>query len=155
MPPVHPNLELCVHTDLILDSYRRLTGRALLDPDPPPAERVEALFTAPLVVVSHGTEADPLLNYGNRLALELWDMTWLELIGTPSRLTAEPARREERERLLERVALFGFIDDYSGVRVSKTGRRFRIDRATVWNLSDRAGDYLGQAAAFSQWVFLP
>ena len=42
--------------------------------------------------------------------------------------------REERARLLETVARRGFIDDYSGVRISKTGRRFRIIRATVWNL---------------------
>jgi hypothetical protein len=45
-----------------------------------------------------------------------------------------------------------FIDDYSGVRVSSTGRRFLIERATVWNLVDARGAYRGQAAAFSDWT---
>jgi hypothetical protein len=31
------------------------------------------------------------------------------------------------------VAVGGLIDDYSGVRAPKNGRRFRIADATVWN----------------------
>ena len=81
-------------------------------------------------------------------------MTWEELTRTPSRLTAEAPNREERARLLEAVTRNGFIDNYSGVRISKTGRRFRIDRATVWNLLTPAGQPCGQAAMFDQWVFL-
>jgi len=45
----------------------------------------------------------------------------------------------------------GFIADYAGVRVSASGRRFRIERATVWNLLDDAGGLHGQAAAFADW----
>ncbi|MGZ9083829.1 MAG: MEKHLA domain-containing protein [Rhodoplanes sp.] len=30
-------------------------------------------------------------------------------------------------------------------------RRFLIERATVWNLLDRGGDYAGQAAMFRHW----
>jgi hypothetical protein len=82
------------------------------------------VFEAPFVVVSHGTEADPVLNYGNAAALALWEMSWEELTRTPSRLTAEAPNREERAKLLEAVTRRGFIDDYSGVRISKTGRRF-------------------------------
>ena len=59
--------------------------------------------------------------------------------------------RSERERLLNRVATYGFIDDYSGVRISKSGCRFRILRATVWNITDASGTRLGQAASFSEW----
>ena len=32
-----------------------------------------------------------------------------------------------------------FIDDYTGVRISASGRRFRIDKAVVWNLVDQEG----------------
>jgi hypothetical protein len=42
----------------------------------------------------------------------------------------------------------GFIDDYAGTRISATGRRFRIERAVVWNLIDAAGVRHGQAAMF-------
>ncbi len=111
-------------------------------------------FEVPFVLVSHGTEADPILNYGNAAALALWEMSWEELTRTPSRLTAEAPNREERARLLAAVAECGFIDDYSGVRISKTGRRFRIAQATVWNLLDERGQDAGQAATFSRWEFL-
>ena len=50
--------------------------------------------------------------------------------------------------LMESVARQGFVDDYSGVRISGGGRRFMITDATVWNLVDEAGVYHGQAATF-------
>ena len=94
------------------------------------------------------------MNYGNAAALALWEMSWAELTRTPSRLTAEAPNRGERARLLAAVTARGFIDDYSGIRISKTGRRFRIAQATVWNLLDEHGIYCGQAAMFSHWEFL-
>ena len=56
----------------------------------------EKIFHAPFVLVAHGTEADPVLNYGNAAALALWEMSWEELTRTPSRLTAEAPNRGER-----------------------------------------------------------
>ncbi len=64
-------------------------------------------------------------------------------------------RREERAKLsLEAVTRHGFIDNYAGIRISKSGRRFEIFRATVWNLVSKAGEPCGQAATFSEWKFL-
>jgi hypothetical protein len=60
-------------------------------------------------------------------------------------------QREERQRLLDCVRRQGYIDDYAGVRISATGKRFRIARASVWNLLDASGDSVGQAASFSAW----
>jgi hypothetical protein len=137
----------------IVASHRRFTGRALL-PSAEPHALAQALFAAPFVVVSHGTEDDPVLNYGNAAALALWETTWEELTRTPSRLTAEAPERSERERLLAAVARDGFIDDYAGVRISRSGRRFRIRQATVWNLLDERGERCGQAATFATWEFL-
>jgi|SRR5208282_176229 len=119
-----------------------------------PVELAQKVYEAPFVIVSHGTEDDPILNYGNRAALALWEMTWEELTRTPSRLTAEEPNREERARLLAAVTQHGFIDDYSGVRISKSGRRFRISRATVWNLLTADGKPCGQAAMFDRWEFI-
>ena len=50
------------------------------------------------------------------------------------------------------MARHGYIDDYTGVRVSRTGKSFRIERATVWNLIDQTGTVMGQAAAFDHWT---
>jgi len=44
------------------------------------------MFLAPYVVVSHGTQDDPILNYGNRVALNLWDLPFENFTKTPSRL---------------------------------------------------------------------
>lgn len=139
---------------LITRSLKHWTGRELLPGNFLALEFSEKLFHAPFVVVSHGTEADPVLNYGNAAALTLWEMSWAEFTRTPSRLTAEAPSRDERARLLAAVAQRGFIDDYSGVRISKTGRRFNIANATVWNLISETGAPCGQAAMFAEWKFL-
>jgi hypothetical protein len=142
------------HSDCLARSFQRWKGRGLLPGAAPGRDLAEKLFRAPFVVVSHGTEADPVLNYGNQAALDLWEMTWEELTRTPSRLTAEAPNREERARLLAAVTSHGFIDNYSGIRISRSGRRFRIDQAIVWYLVNAEGQYCGQAATFDRWEFL-
>jgi hypothetical protein len=154
MSPVWQSNFAIAQTACLARSLRHWTGRELLPGFSEPAELAQKVFEAPFVVVSHGTEADPVLNYGNRAALALWEMSWEELTRTPSRLTAEAPNREERARLLEVVARRGFIDDYSGVRIAKSGRRFRISRATVWNLLTTDGKPCGQAAMFDRWEFI-
>lgn len=149
--PCAANGYLADHVQLLRSSLRVLTGRDLVEGDPPPREAALRLYRAPFVVLSHDTGADPRLNYANRCALELFELDWEAMVAMPSRLTAEAPDREERARLLARVAVQGYIDDYSGVRVSRTGRRFRIEVATVWNLADAAGRYRGQAATFASW----
>lgn len=141
-------------TQRIARSLKHWTGRDILAGSFSPFDLAEKIFRAPFVLVSHGIQPDPILNYGNQTALDLWQMSWDELTATPSRLTAEAQNREERARLLAAVTSRGFVDDYSGIRISKTGRRFRIAQATVWNLLDENQNYSGQAAMFSQWEFL-
>lgn len=136
---------------LIAESFERLTGRPLLGDTPySPA----AVWDAPLAILAHGTEADPIFFYGDRLALELFEVTPRQLVQMPSRFSAESPNRAERERLLDQVTRRGFIADYAGVRISATGRRFRIEHATVWNLIDAEDVVQGQAAAFDTWTRL-
>ncbi len=143
-----------MNLEALLDSYRRWFGEELVDREGGPVAWRRRLDAAPFAVVAHGPGPDPVLNYGNRKALELWEMDWEEFTRTPSRLTAEEPNREERARLLAQVSERGFIDDYSGVRVSKGGRRFCIARARVWNVLEASGAYCGQAAAFGSWSYL-
>jgi hypothetical protein len=140
---------------LLLDSFARLLGRELVDRSGGPAAQAERLFHAPFVVVAHGTESDPVLAYGNAAALALWEMDWETLTRTPSRLTAEPVHRDERAQLLARTLRDGFVDDYAGIRISSTAKRFRIEQAIVWNLVDTGGAVHGQAATFDRWTRLP
>lgn len=149
-PCSHPSV--IVWSRLLLDSFHRWTGRDLLARTGSPEEQARALFAAPFVVVSHGTESDPVLNYGNRAALDLWDMSWAQLTGTPSRLTAEPMNRDERARMLAVAEAQGYFSGYRGVRISSTGKRFMVEDATVWNVVDGRGMRVGQAATFARWT---
>jgi len=148
------NPELINQTQLILDSFAKLLDRELVDRSGSEVEQSQRLFEADFVVVSHNTADDPILNYGNRKAVELWETDLETLLSMPSRKTAEPVHRDERAELLRRVTEDGFIDDYQGIRISATGHRFRIDRAIVWNLTDAEGSYAGQAATFAHWEHL-
>lgn len=136
---------------LIAESFRRLTGRPLLADG---ATDPESLWAAPLAIVAHGTEADPVFFFGNRLALELFAMTPEAFAVMPSRLSAEEGQREERAQFMARVTQDGLVDDYAGVRIAADGRRFQIRNAAVWNLIDEAGHPHGQAAAFADWHYL-
>ena len=142
------------HSQHIVDSYERLLGQPLVESLGSETELAESLFKAPFVVVSHGTEMDPLLNYANAEALQLWKITVPTLLKTPSRMTAEPMNRDERAELLARTTRDGYVDDYRGIRIATDGKRFLIDRAIVWNLTDKSGNQVGQAATFAHWTSL-
>jgi hypothetical protein len=138
---------------LVAASYRHWLGAALteaLDPE----RQAQDLYGAHFVLVSHGTEPDPVLNYGNLAAQKLWGLSWSEMTRMPSRLTAEQPERSEREQFLRRVTENGYVSDYTGIRVSSGGRRFRIRAAVVWNVRDRTGERVGQAAMFREWEWL-
>lgn len=145
---------LVKQANLISSSYLRLLNKPLLPGCRSNETFATALYYAPFAVVSHNTDSDPVFNFANAKAQELFEMDWDEFTRIPSRLSAEPVNRQERERLLSEVSEKGYIDHYQGIRISKTGRRFLIRNAVVWNLVDEAGQYQGQAACFSDWEFL-
>ena len=142
--PAEANAYWPAHAALLLDSYRHWTGRDFISSGVP----ARALYHAPFVVLSHDAAADPRFTYANLAAQKCFEMPWSEIVGLPSRLSAEPLAQAERERLLARVAEQGYVDDYSGVRITRSGRRFMVRDAMVWNLVDRSGELMGQAAWF-------
>ena len=141
-------------TQDVLDSYAGLVKKELISREGTPVEQTERLFKCSFVVASHGLQDDPILNYGNQTALDLWEMDWERFTQTPSRLTAEPMNREARARMLEQAKTQGYISDYQGIRISGSGKRFLVERATVWNIHKPDGTLLGQAAAFADWTYL-
>lgn len=136
---------------LILESYARLMRRPLLAPTDDALAGARALYEAPIAVLSHGTGTDPILNYGNRTALELWETSIETLTTTPSRLTAEPMARDARDKIMSEVTRAGFVTGYSGVRITATGKRFRIENVMIFNLAQADGTFAGQAATFDRW----
>ncbi|MFD1744841.1 MEKHLA domain-containing protein [Rhizobium helianthi] len=145
------NLNTPAFFNLLVGSYHRLIGKRLIDD----GQGAEWLYgEAPFVVLAHNTEPDPTFVYANMTAQRLFGYNWSEFITLPSRLSAEMAERAERQHLLDAVSQRGFITNYRGLRVTKTGQRFWMEDGAVWQLQDESGQIHGQAAAFSRWTFV-
>lgn len=152
--PTEKNSFLVEHVVDMGNSYRQLLLKDLIPGIQSDAPFARQLFYAPFAVVSHDTASDPVFNYANLKALELFELSWEDFTCLPSRLSAEPVNQAERDRLLAEVTEKGYIDHYQGVRISSTGKQFLIKNAVVWNLNDKNQRYKGQAAWFDQWTFL-
>jgi PAS domain S-box-containing protein len=132
---------------LLSDNYRRLVGKPLVPDAVPANERAAWLYeAAPFGILAHDTQADPVFVYGNLRAQEIFGYNWDELTALPSRLSAEAPERSERQAFLEQVTAHGFVTNYRGIRIAKSGTRFWIEHVTVWQLTDENGVYRGQAA---------
>ncbi len=147
-------------TQLILSSFEHWLGRSLFENfgiTEVKTSRIEVsqqLFEADFIVVAHGTEINPILNYGNQKALDIWELTWPEFTQTPSRQTAEAIEQQERDRLLAKTSEKGY-SRFSTIRITNTGKRFKINNGIVWNVIDDQQTYQGQAAVYSDFYFLP
>jgi hypothetical protein len=145
LPPTYREPGRAARIACIARSFARLLGRPLITG----GDTVEALWEAPDPIVAHGTEDDPVFFFGNRAALTAFECDVAAFTAMPSRLSAEAPLRAERQALMQRVATQGFVDDYRGVRISAKGTRFRMTSGVVWNVSDDAGERVGQAATFT------
>jgi PAS domain-containing protein len=141
-----------VFYDLLAGSYARLAGEPLVSLEENISDPARWLYEeAPFGVLEHNTDPDPVFIYANKRAQALFEYTWEEMLSLPSRLSAEEPNRQERQRLLDLVQTHGFATGYRGLRIAKSGKRFQIENATVWQLIDRDGVLRGQAAVIWQW----
>ncbi len=143
---------LVQHSQHLLNSFKQFTHKDLIDRTASPEVQAHNLFYAKCVVVSHNTDKDPIFNYGNQAALDLWDFDWTQFTALPSRLSAEPLAQVHRDRLFQEVKNQGYIANYRSVRITRTGKRFWVENATIWTVSDDTGTIIGQAATFLKWT---
>jgi len=148
------------HSQRLSLSFRQRLGRALL-PELSSGEaptdleqQARQLFEAPIIIVSHGTQADPIFNYGNAQALALWELSWERFIQLPSRQSAQGSEQPERAEMLAQAQQQGYFEGYVGDRVTSSGRCFRMEDGIIWTVTDATGACCGQAATFSQYHFL-
>jgi len=135
--------------DLIQSSYQRLLGVGLADAALSSQEACQWLYAeAPFCLLAHDASDDPRFTFANLAAQRCFEYEWGELVGMPSRLSAEAPNRAEREALLATVASQGYASGYRGLRIAKSGQRFWIEDVTVWNLVDTQGRKHGQAACY-------
>ena len=137
----------------ILGSFEQAFGRPLL-PQSNTEHQAQELFCNSTLVLAHDGGSDPCLIYANAPALQLWERNWADMIGMPSRLTAEPQERAARALMLADALQQHATEGYSGVRISSSGRRFQIHNARLWTLWGPGHQPCGQGAAFSDWWWL-
>ena len=141
------------YSHLVVESYERICGKSfplnnLLTSLP------EALYTNEYIIVSHGTESDPVFNYANQAAQQLWRLDWETFTRLPSRLSARADKVEKRDEALKEALSKGYITGYEGIRIDATGKEFYIRNVTLWNLIDATGIPHGQAVIFNDWEYL-
>lgn len=137
------------HVKKLLDSFENLTGNKIINRSSP-EEDFKKIEESSFVLVSHNGAEDPILNYGNPFALNLWEMSWDQFIQTPSKKTAEEDLRSKRKEMLSIAEKQGYFNGYEGVRISSSGKRFKIKNAIIWNVLDENGNKTGQAAYFKE-----
>lgn len=150
--PIDLTPALLQHSQDLLNSFKALTHQDLIDRTGSIEIQASNLFYAKSIVVSHDTAKDPIFNYGNQAALDLWEFDWAQFTALPSRLSAEPLAQIHRDRLLQEVKNQGYIANYRSVRISRTGQRFWVENAIIWTVTDHKGQDIGQAATFSKWT---
>lgn len=135
--------------ELLASSHARLLGKPLVPSTSVAMSAADAAHWlyehAPFAILAHNTAPDPVFIYGNKAAQQRFGYDWDEITRLPSRLSAEAPNRQERQTFLERVQRLGYEAGYKGVRITKDGKRFMIEEATLWQLFDADGVLHGQA----------
>ena len=135
------------HVTRVVEAFARVTGGDFLaEAGINRADLGRSVWDGNFALLTHDTNA--ILTYGNRFALDLWEMDWETLVRTPSRLTAPEEDRAARAVIMAQVERDGFTRSYTGRRVSRTGRFFLIENATVFTLTDEEGAGFGTGAFF-------
>ncbi len=152
-PPAPGNNYHSDHIARVVAAFARVTGGDLVaEAGLDPAALGRSAWEGRFALLTHDTSA--VLNYGNRFGLDLWEMDWETMIRTPSRETASEGDRAARAVLMAEVERNGFTRAYSGRRVSRTGRFFLIENATVFTLRDEKGAGFGTGAFFKTVKYL-
>ena len=154
---IYASTSVIMHNLLLIESYFRKTQRPLFTEEIDISKASQALWEAPFAVVAHdASEPEPLFVYANAKALDLFETDWEQFTGgIPSTRSADPEKevQEERTALLNKVLEQGYCDDYQGWRRSFKGARFKISKATVFNVDSPSGQRVGQAAVIREWEY--
>ena len=152
--PCGENSYLKDYIYLITNSLKKLANIEIVDSSLSLEEQAKQVFNSEYVLLAHNASNEPIFNYANQTALSLFEMPWEEFTNMPSKYSAETDERGKREKFIADVAEKGYSKNYSGIRISKTGRRFEIKNVILWNVYDSENNRIGQAALFDEYNYL-
>lgn len=108
------------------------------------------------VVISHGTQDDPVYNYGNKAGLLFFGYPEHEFVQLPSRYSAPSgALRQDRSQIVQHVLDHGWTIIDEAIRQNKARESFRVRRILYFNVNDDDGKRIGQAATFDRELIEP
>jgi hypothetical protein len=144
------------HLRLLSESLKKSSGTDMFQwindrsPDTPLTTASQVDTNTRFGVLSHGTQPDPIYNYGNQASLELFEYALGDLCQTPSRFSTVPELMEDRSKLIQEIETkgFGYIDD--AARVSAEGTLFLISKILVWTVFDDSNSRIGLAAIYDR-----
>jgi len=149
--------DMISHVSLLDRSLKHLTGRGVYErmgvqPSSPKGIYNTVCLNERFVLISHGTEANPIYNFGNVAALQAFVRSWDNLM-IPSAESVVLRSQDEtlRNELMQKVTDNGFVEGASGIRVRGDGKFIKLVDAVVWNCYDNDNStYIGQAAFFDR-----
>lgn len=138
------------------DSLQRFTGASLFQKlNLPEGDTQQLHANTRYLVLSHGTEEDPIYCYFNRAALDAFERDPQEISSLPSRYSAPPEGRTPRTALLEDTLQNQYQQLPPLIRVTKTGQLFRVPDVVLWNIYNDQGDLVGQTACADRTKIVP
>ena len=129
--------DITKHLMLIDQSLHSLTKKGLYERMGIPRTNTDILDIhrdKRYVVISHGTELDPIYNYGNAACLEAFLRSWDELCQIPSADSVVRRSVDENLRieLMSKVTRDGYVEGATGIRrTGDAGRYLRLVDAVV------------------------
>ena len=138
-------LDIIDHVCMLDDSLKKLTGSGVSERmgvsiyvNEDGSRSKEAIFNNlclnnRYVLISHGTEDDPIYNFSNIAGLEAFHRTWEEVRKIPSRESVVLQSSDEKIRisLMKNVTANGFVEGATGIRVRGDGQFIRLVDAVV------------------------
>jgi hypothetical protein len=93
------------YIERVLASYARVTGK----PAMVTGRTGRSVWSGDFALLTHRGDPQAMLNYGNALALRLWECGWDQFRATPSSATAPEEGRAARAEMMQQVVQRGFV----------------------------------------------
>lgn len=134
---------------LSCESLERFTGTSLLKVMN--VDTMDAIHdNTRYAVLSHGNQTDPIYNYFNKAALLQFEYPEEEIYLLPSRYSAPPALRQDRDEKISSAVQQNVQFIPSAIRQGKSGKQFELINVTLWNVYNERNERVGQSAVFDR-----
>jgi hypothetical protein len=138
-------------------SHKKYLARPLLEPEPSEEQRAAAIWEAPFVLMVHDDSEACLLEYGNRAAMALFEMEYLDFFGTSSFALVHPDAEVQQEWIWSLRDAEERFEKYVVVPrlrlMAASGRALVARDALVFRVDSLEDEPIGQAVVFSKWQF--